>query len=571
MKIERLPFSPASLRTWEEPHGRQSNWPVVYTLNDRREVYVGETLNAVGRMRQHLDNPEKKHLTSLRVVIDEQFNKSVCLDLESYLIRLFAGDGQFTVLNRNDGITNADYFDRDRYQALFGEIFEQLREDDLFRNSIAEIENSDLFKLSPFKALTQDQEVAIVDILEGLFDDLSGGTASRAVIQGAPGTGKTIVAIYLMKLLSDIASTEPSDDAPSDSVFSDFFVGGYREALRGFRMGLVVPQQSLRRSIKGVFRRVPGLRASMVLSAYDVYNQPEDFDLLIVDETHRLSQWGAQSAPGVTNRFRHISQSLAHKGERWESLTQLDWISRRSRHQLLLLDHEQSVRPIDLPPETTRQLRSAAGAVGRLYPLRSQMRVQGGDDYLAFVRELLSGAAPREPQRFAGYDLRFFESLRDMRSAIIARDHEAGLSRLVAGFGWKWLSKKDPAAVDINIDGLQLQWNQTDVDWINTPTSLHEVGSIHTVQGYDLNYAGVIIGPELKWDPSARRIILDRAQYADTRGKQNNRLLGITYSDDEILSLVLNAYRVLLTRGMRGTYVYVCDPALRHRLRAYFD
>lgn len=569
MRIERLPFDADSVKAWTEPNGRHHNWPVVYALNDKREVYVGETLNAAGRMRQHLDNPDKRHLSSLRVVLDDTFNKSVCLDLESYLIRLFAGDGRYKVLNRNDGITDSDYYDRSRYRELFAEIFEQLREDELFAQSIEQIENSDLFKLSPFKALNHDQESAIVDILEGLFEDIEKGLRNSVVIQGGPGTGKTIVAIYLMKLLQDIATTEPSDDASTDSVFADFFVEGHRELLEAFRVGLVVPQQSLRRSIKEVFKRTPGLSQSMVLTPYEVAKAEGQFDLLIVDETHRLTQYGAQAMGTLTRDFRGYSQRLARPDEKWENLTQLDWIIRKSKQQVFLLDRDQSVRPMDLPPQVIERLRQLARVTNRSYTLRSQMRVQGGDDYVEFVRELMSDSPPTTRPSFPNYDLRFFDDLGSMRREIFARDSEVGLARLVAGYGWEWRSKGDPTGHDIEIDGLKLAWNRTAVDWINSPTSLEEVGSIHTVQGYDLNYAGVIIGPEMRWDTKAGRVKLDRENYFDRKGKARNGLLGVEYSDDEVLALVRNIYRVLLTRGMRGTYVYVCDPALRARMRPY--
>ena len=191
---------------------RFSNWPVVYALDDRGSVYVGESRNAVARLRQHLDTEDKQaSALGARVVIDETFNKSVCLDLESYLIRLLAGDGRFQVLNRNEGITNADYYGREGYQATFRAVFDELLERGLFTRPIREIENSDLFKLSPFKALTQDQAIAVDDILSGLFEDLDIGTSSRIVIQGDPGTGKTVVAIYLMKLLSDIKHADLSE------------------------------------------------------------------------------------------------------------------------------------------------------------------------------------------------------------------------------------------------------------------------------------------------------------------------------------------------------------------------
>ena len=268
-KIEHLKFTSDSISTWAPGDHRNTNWPVVYVLDDAtasrptmrggrlNDVYVGESRNAVARMRQHLVAPDKRHLSTVRVIVDESFNKSVCLDLESYLIRMLAGDGSYRVLNRNDGITESDYFDRDRYQASFLEVFDQLRRDGVFTRSIPEIENSDLFKLSPFKALTLDQAVAVEGILEGLFEDLGSGATSTTVVQGEPGTGKTVVAIYMLKLLVDIANSVPTEDLDSDSLFSEFFSGEYKKRLSGIRIGLVVPQQSLRNSIKKVFKKTP--------------------------------------------------------------------------------------------------------------------------------------------------------------------------------------------------------------------------------------------------------------------------------------------------------------------------
>jgi DUF2075 family protein len=95
------------------------------------------------------------------------------------------------------------------------------------------------------------------------------------------------------------------------------------------------------------------------------------------------------------------------------------------------------------------------------------------------------------------------------------------------------------------------------------------VGSIHTVQGYDLNYAGVIIGLDLRYNPHKRRLHIDRKSYFDKRGKQNNKALGKTYSDDDLLRFITQIYCVLMTRGIRGTYVYACDPDLREYLKTF--
>lgn len=106
-RVERFRFTKDSVGSWHDAEGRHRNWPVVYTINNRREVYIGESLNALGRMRQHLESPEKAGLEAVRIIIDDTYNKSVCLDLESFLIRMFSGDGRYEVLNRNDGVTNA--------------------------------------------------------------------------------------------------------------------------------------------------------------------------------------------------------------------------------------------------------------------------------------------------------------------------------------------------------------------------------------------------------------------------------------------------------------------------------
>lgn len=571
-RIEHLDFTRRSVDGWADPQGRHRNWPVVYTLNNHRSVYVGESLNAVSRMRQHLESAEKQGLRSVRIVVDDTFNKSVCLDLESFLIRMFSGDGRFQVLNRNDGVTNAEYFDRHAYQETFTKIFEQLRASGLFDKRIPEIVNSDLFKLSPFKALNKDQEIVVEDIVQGLLADRASGIDSTAVVEGGPGTGKTIVAIYLIKLLVDIQNGNDHDNPDAESVFSEFFELDRRALLHGARIGLVVPQQSLRASIRKVFARTPGLHKSMVLTPYDVANADDEFDLLVVDETHRLTQYGAQAMGTLTKAYRETSQRLAAPGEEWERLTQIDWIMRRSRHQVFLLDEGQGVRPIDVPTSALQGLRAAAR--DRSYPLMTQMRVKAGDDYIGYVRDVLSEYPPDAPRRFDGYDLKFFDDLGEMRDEILDRNREHGLARLVAGYAWPWESKGSKPGDDVydmEIDGIRLCWNREATDWINSPTSADEVGSIHTVQGYDLNYVGVIVGRDINLDTSTGRIRLDRANYFDKKGRANNNLRGMTYSDEDILGMVKNIYSVLLTRGMLGTYVYVCDEALRDRLRPYFS
>ncbi|VXA97830.1 DNA/RNA helicase domain-containing protein [Curtobacterium sp. 8I-2] len=563
--IERLPFTRKDLRSWQADDRRFINWPVVYILDDGKRAYVGETLNTAARMRQHLESAERKTLKSVRLVLDDTFNKSVCLDLESQLISLLAADEKFTVLNSNKGIVDADYFDRPRYRDTFRQIFDALREQHVFTRSLPEIENRELFKLSPFKALNRDQAIAMEDILEGLFDDWNAEAATPITVQGDPGTGKTIVAVYLLKLLRDLAQGKGLDDLESDALFSDFFTEDNHRLLDGSRLGLVVPQQALRASLKRVFAKTPGLDKTMVLTPFDVGKSDEPWDLLVVDESHRLNH-RANQASGMQNKsFGEINEKLF--GTDADHLTQVDWIRKQSRHQIFLIDSHQSVRPADLPQATQKALIDESEAADRRYRLFTQMRVQGGADYVSFARALL-GDKPREREDFGTYDVRFFDDLGEMHDAIRARDAQVGLSRLVAGYAWEWRSKNDSAAIDIEIDGRKLQWNQTQTDWITSPGAVEQVGSIHTVQGYDLNYAGVVIGPDVRFEQETQRVVFNRSNYFDKKGMENNPRLGIEYSDEDVLRFVTNVYSVLMTRGVLGTYLYVVDPALREHLRA---
>ncbi|MGO1592103.1 MAG: DNA/RNA helicase domain-containing protein [Ancrocorticia sp.] len=567
-RLEKGKFTSDQIDKWSALDPRLRNWPVVYVLNNDREVYVGESLNVESRMHQHLDSVEKQRLEWVRVVLDQRFNKSACLDLESFLIRMFSGDGHLQVLNRNAGITNADYYDRGAYRETFEEVFEAFRVNEhLFQRTLPSIINSDLFKLSPFKALNHDQAIAVEDILEGLFSDLESGDQSEIVVQGNPGTGKTVVAIYLMKLLEDIRNHNVEEPFDSDSIFSDFFAPGHAELLSSLKMGIVVPQQSLRESISKVFKLTPGMNKNSVLTPFKVGFSEEKFDLIIVDEAHRLTQRANQSAGPLNKQFAEINQKLF--GEDSMELTQLDWLREQTKHLILMLDTGQSVRPADLPSQVTEQVLAKASKDHRLYPLESQMRISADEDYVGYIRSILSDKPPAASQSFAEYDLQFFDDLDLMRQEIARREEEHGLSRLVAGYAWPWRSKKDKNAFDIEVDGAHLRWNSAERDWISSRHSSDEVGSIHTVQGYDLNYAGVIIGNDLRYDSSNHKITFDRAEYHDKKGKEDNLKRGINYSDHDLLQYVRNIYGVLLTRGIIGTYVYVCDPALREYLRRY--
>ena len=571
--IEKLEFDEGKIEHWSKTNERAMNWPVVYTLSNERQgseaVYVGESLRVRSRLAQHLESDEKRKLNMVKVIIDETFNKSACLDLESALIQLFSGDVKYRVLNRNYGIVNANYYNRAEYQRTFDAIFEELRVLGAFTRSISEIHNSDLFKLSPFKALNHDQAIAVDGIANHLLSDLRHDKTGTLVVQGDPGTGKTIIAIYLVKMLRDIAAMTPHEELDADSMFADLFTEENKRLVEGLRIGFVVPQQSLRKSVQDVFGKTLGLSKAMVLTPFDVGLSDESFDVIVVDETHRLNRRANQSSGPANSNFKKINEHLFGGDD--IQLTQLDWIMAKSRHQIFFADPAQSVRPADLSISVQSDLLKKAKIENRFYPLSSQMRVKGGDDYIDYVRAIFNpyGSTPPVPRRFHGYELQMFANLSEMHEVIRQQDERVGLARLVGGYAWKWISKHDRSAYDIVLDGCNLRWNSTDIGWINAPGSVDEVGSIHTVQGYDFNYAGVIIGSDLRFDPVNGRLTFQRDSYFDKKGMENNRVLGISFDDEDMLGFITNIYSVLMTRGMLGTYVYVCDPALREWLRNF--
>ena len=567
-RVEKIPFTSASIEAWQKTDRLHNNWPVVYTISDKKQIYIGETVNAATRMHQHLSTPQRRHLERVQIILSEKFNKSVCLDLESHLIRYFAADEQFQVLNGNSGISESDYFQRDEYRKSFDEIFETLYQEGWLSRRVPDLINSNLFKYSPFKALNTDQAVALGGILEHLLGDLDERVSSEMVIQGDPGTGKTIVAIFLVKLLRDIALHLPDEVAGMDSAFSEFFTQFNKDLVQGFRLGLVIPQQSLRKTVQDVFAKTPGLDKKMVLSPFDVGKDPGSWDLLVVDESHRLGIRANQSSAMQNKQFGEINVALF--GQDSIETTQLDWIRQKSRNRILLIDAAQSIKPADLPRDMIEQVVARARVADTYFHLASQMRVSGGNDYIEFAQQLLSDSPIRSPG-FGEYDLRFYDRFRDMLLDIRARNAEHGLARLVAGFAWDWRSKDDKNQHDLEIEGEKLFWNRTATDWVSSKTSAEEVGSIHTIQGYDLNYAGVIIGSDLGYDKQAGRIVFNRDHYFDVKGRENNKRLGIEYSDEDIRQYVLNIYRVLLTRGIKGTYIYVHDPTLRFHLKQFFD
>jgi DUF2075 family protein len=163
------------------------------------------------------------------------------------------------------------------------------------------------------------------------------------------------------------------------------------------------------------------------------------------------------------------------------------------------------------------------------------------------------------------YEFVLFDSIEEMIKQIKIRDSEHGLSRMVAGYSWEWKSKKDKNSQDIYIENVALQWNSVSEDFINSKNALNEVACIHTTQGYDLNYAGVIFGKEISYDKEKNEIVVIKENYFDKRGKPSKN------DPSKLKDFIVNIYKTIMLRGIRGTYVYVCDDNLREYFAKHIE
>lgn len=548
--LNRYPFSKNALSEIAENKWVKSQWPLVYLIkNDKRKLaYVGETTNAFNRIKNHFANEDRMVLNTITLIGSDRFNKSATLDIESQLIQYLSAENTYKLQNGNGGLTHHNYYEKPFYRDIFKEIWARLKSEKLVSKSIEEIENSDLFKYSPYKALSDDQRASVMEII----NTLNAQQYPSIFVEGSAGTGKTILATYLMKLLhSPLPAPDEIEDLEGYRLEEYRLLETFHQNFRDANIGLVVPMTSLRKSLKTVFDAIGGLKTNMVIGPSDAVKK--EYDILIVDEAHRLAQrknipnYGSFDA---TNR----SLGLGNEG------TQLDWIMRSSKYQIFFYDEAQSIKPSDIPKEKFQEVKRQSA---KPIKLTSQMRVSAGNDYINFVDRLLKCQPLDNLTIPENYDFRLFTSFQDFHKEIIVKEKELGLSRLIAGYSWPWISKKDKSLYDIEIEGTKLQWNNVHIDWINSADPKVEVGCIHTTQGYDLNYAGIIFGKEITYNRQLNRIEIIRENYHDRNGSA-----GID-DDERLKEYVVNIYKTIMYRGIKGTLVYACNQELRDYLASY--
>lgn len=535
-------------------HKDYLSWPIVYFLKNKntKSAYVGETTDVLTRINTHLKSEEKKQLSSVNLILSDLFNKSATLDLESNLIKYISADGQYSLQNGNLGISNHQYYEKKVYWDLFKDIWDELRQIGITRHSLDFINNSDLFKYSPYKSLSKEQIKGLKMILNCLLDE----NAKVSLIHGGAGTGKSILAIFLFKLLkTELEDFNYADfDEDDEELFS--LLKEVKKKFKDLNMALVIPMASFRKTISNVFKNVNGLSGKMVIGPSDLANNK--YDLIIVDEGHRLRR-----RVNLGSYFGTFDKNCEKLGLDKLTSSELDWVILQSNKSIIFYDQYQSIKPSDTTRDSFKKLELEPYT--RIEKLKTQLRVRGGNEYIKLVHKIFDEpqSLPSKVHKTNDYEFYLFDDLSQMIDRIKKKDEFHGLSRIVAGYAWEWVSNKNPEVYDIVIGENQLKWNSATVDWINSTDSINEVGCIHTTQGYDLNYTGIIIGPELDYDFASGKFIVDKKKYKDKNGKNS------IPNEEELLDFIINIYKTILQRGIQGTYVYVCNDNLRLLLKQF--
>jgi hypothetical protein len=412
----------------------------------------------------------------------------------------------------------------DRKRALYAIEHGRIRPSKLLIDSVA-----GLLQGKPEFVLIDDQKLAHETILQA--DTKAAARKQVVIVQGGPGTGKSVIAVNLLgALLARKRNARyVSKNAAPRAVYEAKLTGTFTKS------------------------RISNLFCG---SGAFVNDAPDTYDTLIVDEAHRLNE--------KSGLYRNLGEH------------QVKEIIRASRCTVFFVDDDQRVTLLDVGhTEVLRHYAQELGAEVTELQLSSQFRCNGSDGYLAWLDHTLEVRETANPDLdTAEYDFRVFDNPAELHALIEQKNRSNNRSRVVAGYCWTWPSKKNPEAWDIDLPAFDYRrrWN-LDKDgslWIVTPGSVEQVGCIHTCQGLELDYVGVIIGPDLVYRDG--RIVSDarRRASSDQSVKGLKALLKAEPARAAQLAdaIVKNTYRTLMTRGMKGCYVYCTDAALAAHLRS---
>jgi Mrp family chromosome partitioning ATPase len=394
--------------------------------------------------------------------------------------------------------------------------------------------------------LLDEQRVAFNMVRGDVHSAMLSEAKSVVIIRGGPGTGKSVIAAHLL--------VEMAEEG-----FSAVHATGSKAFTTNLRA--IAPNP---RSAGSLFSYFNNFLPSKT--------EENAVDLIIADEAHRLRSTSNGRFTGAASR---------------SDIPQAEELVRAARVSVFLLDERQQVRPGEIG--STEEIRKAAdsqNAEVREIELTAQFRCNGCDGYIRWVDDLFSNTPkPVGPWAATGdYDLRAFDTVDEMEREIIRLARTGKSARLVAGFCWPWSDTQPDGTLvhDVAIDGWTRPWNEMPPEqrhpprpaarpdrhpytlWATDPARVREVGCIYSAQGFEFDYCGVVLGPDLVWR-DGKGWVARRAESADPA------VLRRKITSEDLTRLLQQTYRVLMTRGIVGTFVYSVDGETLEKIMSLSD
>lgn len=539
------------------------NFPTVYIHNWREsgdfEVYVGESNDIFKRTRQHYDAASDKSRwqskllekdASLFIIGHEHFNKSLTLDIENRLMHyMMSVERVKHVYNLRDN-PQTSYYPMEELDDIFSKIWRGLRKEnkDLFPTESA-IKDSAIYKASPLHKLTKEQEKARDLIIQKVSKALENKETRQLIfIDGEAGTGKTVL---------------------NSSTFYELYCQA-EENNRNLKCFLLVNHDEQITVYEQIAEKLGliekyGQVVSKPTTFINNHSKDEPVDIAFVDEAHLLLTQGKQSYRGKN---------------------QLNDIMDRARVTVVMFDENQILTTEQFwEAQILEQYRNQAKLEENHIVLKKQLRMQADPATMDWIDSFTKERRVKKiPNTFGGYAIKIFANpeLLDLEIQRRAQESDSALSRVIATYDWQYSSnhKMEDQVMkywEVLIGKWHKPWNREleselskkekrdikGLAWAEQPQTINEVGSTFTIQGFDLNYAGVILGPSVKYRDG--KIIFDPTASKNEKAVRNRTLSdGTKQKFGE--TLIQHEVRVLMTRGVNGMYIYACDPELRAAL-----
>lgn len=562
LKIEEINYNSEELNqvvsNWEisEDSKYLLRYPTVYIINDKNkknnfDVYVGETNNIKNRTKQHLNKSDSDWLnlsnsetSSMYVIGHSYFNKSLTLDIENRLMQYLSSVESVNKLHNNRTNQQIEYYTSDKLEEIFSEVWGELHKKD---NKLFPIESivrdSAIFKASPFHKLTDEQITAKEVIMEKIEFALQREEKGQLImVEGEAGSGKTVL---MSTLFYELKKVGYEDDLESLNVH---LLVNHDEHVMIYR------QIASKLGLSDKPKKVINKPTSFILD----HKPKEKVDIVIVDEAHLLLTQGKMSYKGKG----HLKDLL----ERAKVV-----VTVFDRKQILSREQIWEYDTLDKLVEDVQQNNN-------LIQLKNQLRINSSIETINWIRGFIDNQIVDPiPYDNKGYDIKIFDTPASLERAIRkkADSTESGISRVIATFDWKFNGNKSPEEDKywkVQIGDWSMPWNkqikvkkgESQLPWIERSNTIDEVGSTFTIQGIDLNYAGVIIGPSVKYRNG--KITFDKDSSENSKAIQNRTLSDNTKQNFAEM-LLQNELNVLMTRGINGLYIYAVDDELRSALK----